>query len=154
MIQRIQTLYMLAAAILSAVCLFLPVASLVPEDVDVASRVYNMFILSGSSVYEYDFGVCGMFIALLISCLLTVVAIFRFRRRVLQARMCLWAAVLLLIWLALYVFCFFTAGEARDASFVIKPAAVLPLISLVLTLLARRAILKDEALVRAADRIR
>lgn len=145
---------MLAAVILSAVCLFLPVASLVPEGVDTASRVYNLFVFSGSSSYEYDFRVCGLFIALLLSCILTTVAIFRFKHRVLQARMCVWSVVLLLIWLALYVFCVFTADKSRSASFVIEPAAVLPVVSLVLTLLARRAILKDEALVRAADRIR
>lgn len=154
MIQRIQTLYMLAAVILSAVCLFLPIASLVPEEVDTVSRVYNLFVLSGSSSYEYDFRVCVLFIVLLLSCLLTAVAIFRFNRRILQARMCLWAVALLLLWYAFYVYCFFTLGKAYDAAFMIKPAAAIPLVSIVLTLLARRAILKDETLVRAADRIR
>jgi len=36
----------------------------------------------------------------------------------------------------------------------IMPAACVPLVCMVLTLMATRAILKDEALVRAADRLR
>ena len=53
--------------------------------------------------------------------------------------------------LAIYIW---QAKLALGVDWHILPSASFPLISFVLTLMATRRILKDEALVRAADRIR
>ena len=53
--------------------------------------------------------------------------------------------------LAIYIW---LAKVSLGVDWHIMPWASFPLISMILTLMATRAILKDEALVRAADRIR
>lgn len=154
MIQRIQTVYLFIAAVLSAVCLAVPVGMLVPEGMGVTSKIYSLFIVTADSEHAYDFGVCGMFIALAAATVLSIVTIFLYMNRRTQARMCSLAVVLQLVWYVLYVLNAYTAGSDYNAVFVVKFAAALPAVALILNLLARRAILKDEALVRAADRIR
>lgn len=154
MIQRIQTVYLFIAAVLSAVCLVMPVGILVPEEVGVSSDIYNLFILTSDEENKYDFSVCGMFFALAAATLLSLVTIFMYRKRRVQAGMCSMAAVLLLLWYVLYVLNVYTVADDYNAVFALRLSASLPAVSLILELLARRAILKDEALVRAADRIR
>lgn len=46
------------------------------------------------------------------------------------------------------------AGKALETSIKYGPAIIFPLISMVLIFLANKAILKDEKLVKAADRLR
>ena len=154
MIQRIQTVYLFLAAVIAAVCIALPVGMLVPEGMGVTSDIYSLFILTADTEHAYDFSVCGMFIALAAATVLSLVTIFMFKNRRMQARLCSLAVVLLLVWYVLYVLDVYTIGEEYNAVFVVKFPAALPAVALILILLARRAILKDEALVRAADRIR
>ena len=86
--------------------------------------------------------------------LLALVDIFLFKKRILQARLNIFLAMLCLGYygvLALYVW---LAKISLGVEWHIIPWASIPLICFVLTLMATRAILKDETLVRAADRIR
>ena len=95
--------------------------------------------------------------------LLALVTIFLFRRRLLQARLNIMNVVLCLGYyalLALYVTYVVKGYEPisdvtmTDADWYLTIWAAIPLVNLVLTMMATRSILKDEALVRAADRLR
>ena len=109
--------------------------------------------------------------------LLALVVIFLFQRRLLQARLNIMNVVLCLGYyalLALYVAYIMkgyeplgdvqfplqggetlpSEGEVRWGQWYLTVWAAIPLVNVVLTMMATRRILKDEALVRAADRLR
>ena len=95
--------------------------------------------------------------------LLALVVIFLFKRRLLQARLNIMNVILCLGYyamLALYVAFVVKGYEPIDetnlagAEWYLNVWAAIPLVNIVLTMMATRRILKDEALVRAADRLR
>ena len=95
--------------------------------------------------------------------LLALVIIFLFNRRLLQARLNIMNVILCLGYyalVALYVAFIVKGYEPIDetnlagAEWYLNVWAAIPLVNIVLTMMATRRILKDEALVRAADRLR
>ena len=161
MIQRIQTLYLLLVVILGTLlCFFPPVEFLLPEATDYVS------------LHAFDkWPLAVMTIAIP---LLALVNIFLFKRRLLQARLNIMNVVLCLGYyalLALYVAYIVKGYEPLDAvncqlsivncqlstvncEWYLTMWSAIPLVNVVLTMMATRRILKDEALVRAADRLR
>ncbi len=120
MIQRKQTLFLLLAFVLTLVCVF----------------------LQGAPMLSMA--------CLILSSLLSIVTIFLYTRRKLQARLCLVDMLLLVVWYILL------AAVPRGASLVneLGWSDLLPAISILLLFLARKGILDDEKLVRSLDRIR
>lgn len=157
MIQRIQTIYLLIAVVLSVICMFMPLGEFVVDGLPVA-REYNLWLLvvDGASTHHFTFATSPMFAVLLVSSALGCYAVFAFRNRLAQARLCMFGALLIVGWYILYaVYSRILGGtDGQIAEFSPSWAAVLPALSLVFLLLARRAIMADERLVRAADRIR
>ena len=154
MIQRIQTLYLLAVAVLMSLTLFLPIASFV---VDGTTFELNAFALSCDGASE---GTLWMGIMLAMATALPLVTIFLYKRRTLQVRLCAVELVLLLGSLVMIgIYYWLTSSLFDDSTLVVEHrqfgwAAPMPIVSLVLTYLASRAIFKDEMLVRSLDRIR
>lgn len=152
MIQRIQTVYLFVAAVLSVVCLCLKIGEPTLDGRTVA-WVYNLWTIGSDGAYSYL--VWPLFAVLLLSVAIGVYAIFGYRNRKAQARMCLFSSMLVVGWYVLYtVYAFMLTPAEGEAHFSMCWPAGLPLVSLLLYILARRAILADERLVRAADRIR
>ena len=150
MIQRIQTLYLLLVVILGTLlCFFSPVQFLMPD----ATEYIHLMAFD-----KWPLAVLTLAIPVL-----ALIIIFLFHHRFLQARLCIVNVILCLGYyalLALYV-AFVVKGHEPIASVYLQDAdwylsiwAALPLVNLVLTMMATRRILKDEALVRAADRLR
>ena len=156
MIQRIQTVFMLLAAVLTAVCLCLQIGTFYALDVPVLSE-YNLW-LTDSIVGARHYMVWPLFAVQVLSATVGLCTIFLYTNRKLQARVCLLNILLLLGWYILYgVFSQTVMGNLpEEVSLTFRPAvaAALPLVSIILYFLARRAIIADEKLVRAADRIR
>lgn len=152
MIQRIQTVYLFLAATLMVVCACLPVGAFVPEGLGVPSEMYNLCVVSGDS-RTWSLGPVGLFALLAAGAVTTVLNIFKYDDRRRQARICLVAIILMLLWVALYalltsVLC------PPDTTFRYECSAALPIVAILFLWLARRGILSDERLVRAADRLR
>ena len=147
MIQRKQTLYLLAALIVTIVCLCLPIASLKASGMEVDSIVTNLWIHDNTG---YSFKTSPLFVLLHLTCPLTLLSIFKYHQRLFQAKLCVINAVLIIFWGAYYAFFYATSAVSITLHF----ATCLPVIALILHLMARHAILADEKLVRAADRIR
>ena len=149
MIQRVQTLYLLAAVVLGIVLIWLPVVQFVsPEGTEL--QVYELSALGGAPLQ----GLWGLTLATALIPVLALVDIFLYRNRILQARLNIFTVMLCLGYygvLALYIW---LAKMSLGVEWHILPWASFPLVCLVLTMMATRRILKDEALVRAADRIR
>lgn len=149
MIQRIQTLYLLAVVALGIALIWLPVVQFVsPEGTEL--QVYELSALGGAPLQ----GLWGLTLTTVLIPLLALVDIILYKNRILQARLNIFTVMLCLGYygvLALYIW---LAKMSLGVEWHILPCASFPLVCLVLTMMATRRILKDEALVRAADRIR
>ena len=125
MIQRIQSLYLLITIISSVVLFFYA------QDTEETSFVVEYFLL-------------------LITPVLSAVVLFLFKKRMLQVRLC---AILLFFQLSLIGF--YGYSYALNTQLTLTYPVVLgSIVHLIFLWMARRSILKDEALVRSVDRIR
>ena len=154
MIQRKQTLYLLAAIVMTVICLCMQIGSFRAEGLEVA-RVYNLWLTDPLGNRHFD--TWPLMAILLPTAAIATYTIFIYHNRKLQALFCLFSALLVVGW---YV-CFFVVSQmlgdkSWGAVINFRPTwpAVLPAIALIFYLLARRAILADERLVRSMDRIR
>ncbi len=156
MIQRIQTIYLLLAAIASAALLFIPIATIVPDPHTGALTAFGLTINGAEVATAMPVWVLGMFLVL--STLLRVVAIFGYKNRKNQMRTCRSSILADLCFLALTGILIWQVTrqmpDGMSVSFAPYIACVLIVLSIVLTLLAIRGIRHDEKLVRAADRLR
>lgn len=146
MIQRIQSLFLLLAALGSFALYLFPFAA-TPRDVLAnqifADSVYNL--LDHPALIAF-FSLAGV---------LALVAIFLFNNRRLQMRLTIFAAVALVIGIAFGLIYFINNSGGLDEVAIADQAGVyLPPVSLIFTLLAYRYIGKDENLVRSMDRLR
>lgn len=150
MIQRKQTVFLLLAFISTLVCLFLPLGTFEPVGMGVGSMMYNIRI-SGNGVS--DFSVCVLFVLLLLSSILSVWTIFMYGNRKRQIALCGVDMLLVVVWYACFAF-FANSAGVEGSKFHVSFASCLPFVALILIVMARRGIIHDEKLVRAADRIR
>ena len=155
MIQRIQSLYLVAVVALMATALLTPLAYFAA-----GSNIYELFAFelvnqtndaaSQSTIYM------GVIVAL--ATIIPLITIFLYKNRMLQIRLCAVELVLLLgaqIFMALYYYLgnrMFEQLEFHTQG--IRIAIIFPLVAIILDYLALRAIFKDEMLVRSLDRIR
>ncbi|MBN2484797.1 MAG: DUF4293 domain-containing protein [Bacteroidales bacterium] len=155
MIQRIQSLFLLAAAGLQIFLLFSPVANFA-----LAGNGYAEFWFKGFTVNQEvgetillptaALNILGWFIAVL-----GLLTIFLFKRRVLQIRLCVYAILLnigQIILIAFYIYQFNINNAPQNTAY--SMAIAVPAANVVLTYLAFRAIRKDELLVKAYERLR
>ena len=149
MIQRIQTLYLLAIVALGIALIWQPVVQFVtPEGTEL--QVWELTALGGVPLQ----GLWGLLVTTVLIPLLALVDIFLYKKRLLQARLNIFLALLSLGYYGVLAIYIWQAKLALGVEWHILPWASFPLVCFVLTLMATRRILKDEALVRAADRIR
>jgi hypothetical protein len=137
MIQRIQTLYLLIALVLSSGLIF----------------VFNLWE-TNENVIVYAQDVLVYFILFLTSGLLSVISIFMFKNRKLQFVLGRLNIIVNLILLGLFVYRILSSpGETIDVS-KNGVGVLLPVFSIVFLVLANKAIKKDENLVKSVDRLR
>lgn len=149
MIQRIQTLYLLLASIISGLLLAIPYCFL-----SVTKPLFYTFI----SITEKGNYTVVLIALTVLSSLVSFATIFLYKNRLLQIRLCWLTIVLSIAITPLLVLSYFSIDLTPYQGIGIDTdpwiGMFLPTTSLVFTLLALRAIKKDEALVRSADRIR
>ncbi|MDT0677806.1 DUF4293 domain-containing protein [Autumnicola musiva] len=136
MLQRIQTIYLLLAAITSAGLIFL---------------LYLWENSSGETVYAED--VLMVLIMFLLSAALSLVSIFMFKNRKLQFVLGRLNIILNFFLLGVFVYWLLSVPGEMDISEK-GIGMLLPVISIVFLVLANRAIKKDEDLVKSVDRLR
>lgn len=152
MIQRIQTLFLLLAVACMVVCLCLPMGVFIPDTMDAGVELFNLWSVKlddGSRAFAN----WPMFAVLLVAATISFFAIFAFKNRKKQARMCVGAILLVMAWyIALVVYGYLL--EPENTKFYPSVMVALPLVAIILLFMARHRINADEKLVRAADRIR
>lgn len=152
MIQRIQSLYLLLAAAFMSLTLFMPIATFV---VDGQTYELTAFSLTCGEISQ---STIWLGIILVIATALPLITIFLFKRRTLQIRLCAVEVVLLIGSLVLVALYYWLTSRLFEGLVIDHRqfgwAAPMPIVALVLSYLASRAIFKDEVLVRSLDRIR
>ena len=95
-----------------------------------------------------------LFLLALVASSLSFFTIFKYKRRLLQARLSILAAILFVLWYPAVMLVnkfVMSTGLQYD---IVNVWGALPAVSAILCLMARKGIMDDERLVRAADRIR
>ncbi|WP_282123859.1 DUF4293 domain-containing protein [Algibacter mikhailovii] len=136
MLQRIQTIYLLCAAVISAGLIF----------------VFHLWVSNdGTVVFAKDNLVyIGLFIG---SALLSLISLFMFKNRMAQFMLGRLNIILNFILLGFFVYqSLNVSGETAVSEKGI--GMLLPIVSIVFLALANKAIKKDEDLVKSVDRLR
>ena len=159
MIQRIQTLYLALVVLLGVLlCCFAPVGFVSVE----GAEQFHQYTASFSHIIDITnpeeplrvMNIISLSILSVTIPLVALITIFLFKKRILQARINVVNVVLCIGWYAVLAVYIWFAKTNLHTDWYLTPWAAIPLVNLVLTMMATRAILKDEALVRAADRLR
>ena len=156
MIQRKQTLFLFAAFLAYAICLFLPVASVEAQGMAAGVSVHCLGTAGGDSGVHFDSTCFPLFLLCAVSAVLSVVNIFMYNNRKLQMNMCGIILLFSVLWYVDYLVMFLgiVGLENATGNMQVNFGACLPLVSIILVALARKGVSDDEKLVRAADRIR
>ena len=154
MIQRIQTLYLFIVAALCAVSIFMPLAHFAAGADTYSLCAYGLKDAGGETVIKTPY----MAMLLDAACLLPLVTIFLYNRRLLQFRLCVVEIVLLAgAQVIMLIYCFLSNRMFSEMEFYAHSLHVtvfLPVAGIVFSWLAARGIMHDEIMVRSLDRIR
>lgn len=150
MIQRVQTIYLLLVVALGVALIWLPVVQFVTPADAAELQIWELSALGGAPLQ----GLWGLLVTTALIPLLALIDIFLFKKRLLQARLNIFSIMLCFGYYGVLAIYIWLAKMSMGVEWHILPFASFPLVCLVLTMMATRRILKDEALVRAADRIR
>ncbi|MBW6460117.1 MAG: DUF4293 domain-containing protein [Bacteroidales bacterium] len=158
MIQRIQTLFLFIAFVASVCLFFFPLAGIYSATVAYKFYIYELRNMVPDEVSAFSFmTVLPLFLLNILAGALSLISIFLYKNRVRQMKLVRLAIFLDVIMIALI---FFIYGQIIERSLGVSPnyldeiGVYFPLIMLVFLLLANRFIIKDERLVRSADRLR
>lgn len=154
MIQRIQSVYLVIAMLLSAGYFFFPFSVKI-FNLDEGEAVYKLLIYG---VQKADGNIEPNFLLLALCILLIVIlvlAVFMYKNRKLQIKIC-WMSVIFC--LAIITADYFLSDAMGKEMGVKNPvymiASYIPVFQFILLRLAIRAIQRDEKLIRSAERIR
>lgn len=154
MIQRIQSVYLFIAGLASIFALFAPLAALWTKGFGEPMLTFQAFGYESSIPEMAGRFPHGVIIFLCLTAFIALFAIFVFKNRKKQLTLVYTGIFSNLLACAAIVAYMLSIANKFELSVGIEIYSALPLISLLSFFLACRAIKKDEALVRAADRIR
>ncbi|HLO92650.1 MAG TPA: DUF4293 domain-containing protein [Lentimicrobium sp.] len=158
MLQRIQSVYLAIASLALITVYFFPLASFL-SDISYAQFfiTHIVSLTPGAEIPVKNSTIMplGVFNGIIAAILL--LTIFLYKRRLYQSRMVKLCILMTIILVALVFFVYsplLTRALATEADYTDNFGLYLILISLVMQILANRGIMKDERLVRSADRLR
>ncbi len=154
MIQRIQSVYLFAAAMLFLFLFTNPIARLQIDEGLFLELLHSKIVaVSGANFDPISVWPLTILISAII--MINLIALSLYRKRGLQMRLCVFNIILMfglvgLIWF----FVKYTLNRMNGIDSVFLWPIVVPFISIVLNYLAYKGIQKDDALVKSYDRIR
>ena len=155
MIQRIQTLYLFIIVVLSLFSMFLPFGGFIntTEALHYIINYKGIFLIQASG-NEFLQNVWSLTALSAIIPVLAFITIFLFKKRMLQIRLVIFNMVLMVGYYVLLGIYFWQATTKLNADWYLEIVTAFPLINLILSYLALRAIGKDEALIKSLNRLR
>ncbi len=161
MIQRVQSIFLLLAAIALALLFFFPIATIQLRfgnfPVEISGFAPQGDALVDFSAAKWWFASFTIVLLAILLLLVSIVASYKNRRR--QLRLCTFAfllntAFILLLFLGLEQVASLVDPSVRDITISYQWTFYMPLVSLIFINMAMRKIKKDEVLVRESDRLR
>lgn len=155
MIQRIQTLYLLVIVVLSVFGFFMPMATLLSaESAEVYKLTFKGLLEQTAAANVLVQNIWALSFLMAVSPAIALVSIFLFKNRLLQIRLQIiniifYAGFYLLLFIYVWQFV-----QKFQLDWTIHIVTAFPLINIILSVLAIRAIGKDEALVKSLNRLR
>jgi uncharacterized protein DUF4293 len=144
MIQRIQSIYLLIATLLSGGLIFI-------LNLWVDEQGAKFFVLDSFSSEDTLLKVMGVFF--FVSALLTFIAIFQFKNR--QLQFVLGRIAILINFILLGIVVYFSQNLSGEINVSEKGIGLLiPILTIVFVVIANKAIKRDEELVKSVDRLR
>lgn len=153
MLQRIQSVFLLLTAVVTALMFFMPVALLVVPNAP-AYEFYTTKVLEIGSISSF---ITWNWMSLILNILITALAfitIFLYKKRFLQLRLCIVNIILMLGMIVLMWLQVSHMTHELEAESQLRLSFCFPLVGIILTWLALRGIIKDIALLKSYDRIR
>jgi hypothetical protein len=155
MIQRIQTVYLLAIVVLSGFVIFSPLA-------DLANKVDNLIYLvdfkgisllqpTGNIIVSRIWGLTS------VSCVIPILAlitIFSYKNRLKQIRLSVINMFFMISFYIIMLLYLWPACQQLHTDWHLRLVSIFPLVNLILSYLAIGSIGKDEKLVKSLDRLR
>ena len=154
MIQRIQTVYLALAALLSALLMKGSIAKMVGSGGEDYMLTWKGIFLNVDGISEVVEKSYPLTLVIILTVILFTISIFLFRNRKLQIRVTVLTTLLNIGSLLLILFYTFFVGNRLGAEYIFGIKMVFPLAGSIFGYLAFRGILKDELLVKSYDRIR
>jgi glucan phosphoethanolaminetransferase (alkaline phosphatase superfamily) len=131
---------------------FTPVAEMIYETGEIfAFNLTGFYQTEAETTITLSNQYSIMLLGILI-CVLNVIAIFMYKSRVLQMRLCVYNMLLLAGLMGIVLFVLYSVPNVRSVSY--SMPAVFPIISLILHYLAFRGIRRDDMMVQALSRLR
>ena len=153
MIQRIQTVFLLAIVALTTATFFMPFAIIQLDNMFYSFDASGLNTLTSPSELVYP--TWALMVLSAVIALVAFFTIFLYKKRMLQIRLCVFNAFLLIGFYGLFAFFLWKiAGMAGDFHFNVRLALPFPLICLILDYLTIRRIGADEILIRSLNRLR
>lgn len=152
MIQRIQSIYLVLAGLFPAFTFFVPVWAFygAKESFNISSVGYYPACLP-EIVERHPYGMAFFAIA---SIIVAVTAIFTYKNRKKQIKITNLAMASNLMWYISFAAYILSVQSRTATSLHFELGCLFPVLAIIVLYLAKRAIKHDEALIRAADRIR
>lgn len=154
MIQRIQTVYLLIAEILTGILFFVPFAEIAGKGAAIFRFDRKGIYPEGAQNPEIIYSSLPVVILWAMSLIIIFLTIFIYKNRMLQMRLSLIGIFIQLGLEGLIFYSVATAATKLEGFYSITNYMVIPVISTILIYMAYRAIKNDELLVRSIDRIR
>ena len=155
MIQRIQSVYLLIAAVASFLIFAFPLGEIMVQGAEFQFDVFGLEKIT-SETTETVFNTYLLVALSAIAGLISLADIFLFKNRKLQVKVAQGNMILNTL-LLVGIFYFTdqaTKTDGNSAMMHYQVGIVMPIIALIFLILANRSINKDEELVRSADRLR
>lgn len=154
MIQRIQSVYLFLAIVLTGSLFFLPFAEL-------TNKAGDLFLLDSKGLYPaasqntvpvFANSILLFFCAASVSVLITT--IFRYKNLTRQINLSKIGLLMLLILSGIVFYEIYKANSLLGGTYSIKIFSAFPIISIILVWMAMRGMHKDDQLLKSIDRIR
>lgn len=156
MIQRIQSVYLLLAVVVIIICFFIPLLSIQIPATDFTVEAINQKVFPYGIYNEgiLELNTWGIFVILIIACLLPFITIFLYKNRRIQMNLIIISIISILFYFfTVYIYISSIYNELNNAT-VLNIGTYLPIVSIIFLILAYNNINKDEKKVRSLNRIR
>jgi hypothetical protein len=158
MIQRIQSIFLFVAFVAAITLFFYPIAGIYSDLFTYKFYVYELknMVPGETSLFTFMTTFPLLLLNILVG-LMAVSCIFLYKNRIRQAKIVRLAILLEIVFIALVFFVYASIIDKNlhaSPEYLEEAGVYFPLISLIFLILAYRFIIKDEKLVRSADRLR